>query len=74
MNDEMNDCFEIFGNYCLHITGYSLTGEKKNQILNLAFLGFLCIALLIVFSADPLLLKSLLPSEEKQSLGLVLVF
>ena len=42
--------------------------------MNLAFLGFLCVTLLInVFSSDPLLVKSLTPLK-KQFLGPVLVF
>ena len=57
-----------FSNYCS-------SGEKKDQLSNLAYLGFLCVTLLInLFSSDSLLLKSLVPSEKKQFLGPVLVF
>ena len=63
-----------FSNYCSSVTGYSLTGEKKDWLLNLAWIGFLCVTLLInVCSFDPLLLKSLVLLEKKQLLGPVLV-
>ena len=43
--------------------------------MNLAYLGFLCITLLVNgFSADPLTLKNPVPLEKKQSLGYVIVF
>ena len=70
----MIDCFENFSNYCSSVTGYSLSDEKKDSLLNLACLGFLCITLPInVFSSDRLLLKSLVPLK-KQFLGSFLVF
>ena len=73
MNDKINDYIDIFSNYCSSVTGYSLTHEK-DLFMNLACLGFLCVTLLInAFSADPLLLKSLVPLEKKQFLRSVLV-
>ena len=53
----MNDCFEMFSNYCSLGTGY-LSTREKDSLLNFACLGFLCETSLIdMFSVDLLPLK-----------------
>ena len=74
MKYEINDYFEILV-IIAQVPLVSLTHEKKDWLLSLSWLGFLCITFPIkVFSAGPLLLKSHVPLEKKQLLGSVLVF
>ena len=69
MNERTIDCFEILVIIAQRVTGYSLTSEKKECLLNLACLGFLYITLLInVLSADYLLLKSYEPLNLKEAI------
>ena len=53
-----------------------MTREKKESLLSLACLGFLCLTLLInVSSVDPLLLKKpCTPGKKEAAVGSVLVF
>ena len=55
---EINDCFQTLV-IIAQVPLVSLTREKKDQFLNLACVGFLCVTLPInLFSARPLVLKS----------------